>query len=244
MSQITESEGYRSLAELAGKYKKFAFDKISLIPYGSVPAWIAFSDGRVEEALKERRSIRQSLKDTYALYIIGLFFSILAFWYIALLLGAMMLSLGALVAALGLLTNPVLTLAAVAGILLAVLVLPGLFMLLRGAYYHIIMKVLGGKGSYSDTVSVLVLSSGANLVLMVPLYIAYAIIIGFILGPLAYAVIIYALYLQYRGMKQAHDMTSKNAAIATIGGNLLEIGLYAGTYFAVYIGMMALTLMH
>ncbi|MFH0884677.1 MAG: YIP1 family protein [Candidatus Micrarchaeota archaeon] len=244
MSQITDSEGYKSLLVLFGQYKKFAFDKISLIPYSSVPVWIAFSDGKVEEALKEKRGIRQSLKDTYALYVLGLFFSILAFWYIALFLGGIMLSAGALVTALGLLLNPVLTLAVIAGILVAALLLPGIFLLLRGAYYHIVMKVFGGKGSYSETVSVLVLTSGAHLVLMVPLYIAYAIIIGFILGPLAYAVIIYSLYLEYRGMKLVHGMTSKNAAIATAGAVLLEIGIYVGLYFAFYIGIMAFSLMH
>jgi hypothetical protein len=244
MSQITDSEGYKSLAELAGKYKKFAFDKISLVPYGSVPAWIAFSDGRVEDALKEKRSIRQSLKDTYVLYVLGLLFSILAFWYIAAIFGVMMLGLGTLVAALGLITNPVLTAGVVLAVLLVALIYPTVFLLLRGAYYHIIMKVFGGKGSYSETVSVLVLTSGAHIVLMVPLYIAYAIIIGFFLGPLTYAVIIYCIYLQYRGMKHAHGMTSKNAKIATIGAILLEIGLYAGIYFAFYIGMMAISLTH
>ena len=244
MSQITDSEGYKSLLELAGKYKKFAFEKISLIPYGSVPAWIAFSDARVEDALKEKRSIRQSMKDQYVLYVLGAFFSILAFWYIALFVGGILLSMGALVAALGLVTNPVFTIGIILTILMALLVLPAVFLLLRGAYYHVIMKLFGGKGSYADTVSVLVLCAGANIVLMVPLYIAYALIIGFFLGFLGYLVVIYTLYLQYRGMKHVHGMTSKNAAIATVGAVLLEIGLYMGLYFAFYIGMMAFALMH
>jgi len=244
MSQITDSEGYRSLLKLFGEYKKFAFEKMSLVPYGSVPAWIAFSDGRVEDALKEKRSIGRSLKDTYVLYALGLVFAFIAFWYIAAIFGVMILSLGTIIAAIGLLTDPLLALGWILAILIAMLALPAVFLLLRGAYYHIIMKLFGGKGSYSDTVSVLVLSSGANIVLMVPLYIAYALIIGFFLGFLTYAVMIYVLYLQYRGMKQVHGMTSKNAMIATVGAILLEIGAYVGLYFAFYIGIMAFSLMH
>jgi hypothetical protein len=69
---------------------------------------------------------------------------------------------------------------------------------------------------------------------------AYAVIIGFILGPLAYAIIFYTIYLQYRGMRHVHGMAPKDAALATIGAFILEIGIYVGLYAAFYIGIFAL----
>lgn len=240
MGEIKDSEAYKSLKVLFGKYKEFSFKAISQIPYGSVGRWAAFSDGRVEEALKGKRGIWESVKDAYALWILGIFFSILAFWYVAFLLGGMLLGAAALIAAMGLLADWAWTIGIIAAIILGMLIAPGAFLLARSAFYHLVLKLFRAKGSFSDTVSVMVLASAAHLVLMIPLYFAYAIIIGYILGPLAYAVTIYAYFLQYRGMRHVHKMESKDAAVATIAAIVLEIGLYAAVYIGFYIAMLAL----
>ncbi|MCI0503549.1 YIP1 family protein [Candidatus Micrarchaeota archaeon] len=240
MGGIKDSEAYKGLQDLFGKYKKFSFDGISQIPYGSVPAWIAFSDGRVEEALKEKRGLWQSVRDSYTLGLLGIVLSLVAFWYFALIFGGILLSIGALVGIWGLMMDAALTIGIIAALILVMLIGPGVFLLARGAFYHLIMKLFRGKGSYADTVSVIVFTTAANLVLMIPLYIAYALVVGFILGPLAYVVIIYCIYLQYRGMMHAHAMSSKDAAVATVAAIVLEFGAYAALYLAVSVGMVAL----
>lgn len=244
MSNITESEGYTGLAELFGKYKKFAFDKISLVPYGSIPSWIAFADDRVEDALREKRGVWQNVKDFYAIFILGKVFALIAFWHVFLLLGGLLITAIAFLGAFGLLLNPALTIAVAAGLLALIILYPGVSLLLRSVYFHIIMKLLGAKGSFSDTMSVIVMMSGSAIVLMVPMCIAYAIIVGFLFSPLTSAISIYSAYLMYKGMLHVHSMAPKNAAIAVVGGILLEIGIMFAIYLAVYAGLMAFRLAH
>jgi len=242
MGEIKDSEAYSGLHDLFLKYKKFSFDVLAKVPYSQVPAWIAFSDGRVEEALKEKRGVVESLKDAYALSILGILASLVAFWYMWLFVGAVMLFLLGILGFVGMLLNPLWTIAAIAALIIGALIWPGAVNLARAAFYHIVMKLFGGKGSYSDTLRVMVLSSAGHLALMIPIFAAYAVIVGFILGPLAYVITIYVLYLQYRGMKHVHGMEPKNAAIATIVALVLEIGAYMTIYFASYVAMMLLSM--
>jgi hypothetical protein len=242
MGEIKDSEAYSGLHELFLKYKKFSFDVLAKVPYSQVPAWIAFSDGRVEEALKEKRGIAESIKDAYALTALGIIASLIGFWYMWLFFGAIMLFLLGILGFVGILASPLWTIAVFAALIICILVWPGAVNLARAAFYHIVMKLFGGKGSYSDTLRVMVLSTAAHLALMIPIFAAYAVIVGFILGPLAYVITIYALYLQYRGMKHVHGMEPKYAAIATIVALVLEIGAYMTIYFASYLAMMLLSM--
>ncbi len=242
MGGVSDSEAVQSLMVLFGKYKKFCFDAISNIPYRSVPAWIAFADGRTEEALKEKRGVWQNVLDNYVLYALATLLSIIAFWYVSIFMIGIFGTMGAFVIALGIFASPLITIAAVIGFVLALLLLPVVFLLLRGAFYHVIAKFAGGSGSYSDTLSIHVMTAAASTILMIPIYLAYAVIIGFIISPLAYAVMIYALYLEYKGFRVAHALSPKRAAAVVIGAVIIEFALYMGFYLLFYFGMLGLSL--
>lgn len=235
MGSIIESEAFVKLFELFDQYKRFCFSIISKVPYASVPAWIAFSDGRMEDAFRERRGIWQSIKDTYAIYVLGAVFLLIAFWWMALLFGLVLLVILSGMLAAGLFANPPAMALALAVALAAVAIGSAVFTLLRAAFYHLITKFFGGKGSYSDTLAVLVMASASGLIFMAPMCFAYAVFIGYIVSPLSYAIIIYTIYLQYKGIKHTHMLPSKEAAVATVVAVALEVLLFAALYIALYL---------
>ena len=174
-----------------------------------------------------RKSNHLTCLDFKGYVIKRILFAIIAFWILAAIFGGLLLSLFAIAAAAGLLVNPMLTIGIVLGILALILLAPGVFLLLRGALYHLLARFFGGKGSYAQTVDVLVKSSAAHLVLMIPLYLAFATLIGFVLSPLSYAVIFYSIYLTYRGLMHAHALPQKNAIITVVAGYVIEFGIGA-----------------
>lgn len=223
---IADSELYKDLKGLFRKYKDFAFKYASQVPYGPVKGWMSFADGKVEEALEEDRSVWQSLKDFYAITIVRCIASIMGYWYIALVFGALFgwIAMGGIT--LGLMIDPVLTLAVVLAIILIMLISPAVMLLLQGLVVHALAKIAGGKGSFIQTLSVIVLGAGAAFVLMVPMYIAYALIVGFFISPLSYAIYIFVLYLQYRGIRHVHKLSRERAAAVVIGSIAVALGIY------------------
>jgi hypothetical protein len=238
MGEIAKSEAFVKLSELFGQYKRFCFDIASKLPYASVPAWVAFSDNRVEDALGERRGVWQSIKDSYVLYALGSIFALIAFWWVAVLLGGMLLLGLVLIAVVSALANPGMMALVLVIALAAAVIGPAGYTLLRAAFYHLITKFFGGKGSYADTLAVLVMTCASSLLLMIPLYLSYAVFIGYIISPLAYVIIIYAIYLQYRGMKHVHSLPAKEAAVATAVALVLEFLFWAALYMVFQFGML------
>jgi hypothetical protein len=244
MSGFKDSEAYAGLLELAGKYKKFAFDIFQKVPYHRVGVWIAFAEGRVEDALKDRRSVAQNIKDTYVLTVLSYIASFVSAWYMWALIGALLLLLGGVIGIAGLMTNPVMTIAVAAALILFLIISPAIAAIAHAVFYHIVMKVFGAKGSFSDTLTVLVLASGAHIALAIPIYIANALIVGLLISPLAYVVIAYVIYLTYRGMKHVHGMEAKNAAIATVFAYLGLTAALVALYISAYAAALLLRYVH
>lgn len=234
MTDIKGSEGYGTIKDLFGKFKRFHFDIASKVPYGSVPRWIEFADNRVEDSLSRERTILGNIKDAYVLYAIGLLLGLVSMWYVWGIIGSIFLS-GVLLV--GLLAPRWLILI-VPAIILFILA-PALGLLLRSAIYQALCRLMGGRGSYSRTMSVLVYHGAASLILSSGLLLLYAIFIGFFLSPLSYAISIYAIYLTYRGLRHVHGFTQNQALIATIGGLLIEMALIMALALAFYIGLFA-----
>jgi hypothetical protein len=230
MTDASKSEAAKDLTDLFRKYKDFAFKCISQVPYGPVKGWISFADGDIGKPLDEDRGILRNLKEYYVISVLSLLAGLMAFWYIALPLIAVMGSAIAMLTVFGFALDGGTTLMSVLGIALVIilaivaafLILPAAFLLARGALFHILTKLAGGTGSYSRTLSILVLGSGATLALMVPMYLAYAFIFGWFISPLAYAVTLYVIYLEYRGFRHAHGLSAKRAAAVVIGGFIIQ----------------------
>lgn len=214
---ISDSELYKNLNELFGKYKEFAFKGISQIPYSAVPVWKDFTDGKVEEALKEDKGIWDNIKDYYVITIISTIASIIAFWYITFLVGGMFLAAMGFLVLFAAMLDPVITIAVAVAVLILLLISPAILLLLQTLLVHVLAKIAGGIGKYRQTLSVSVLTSGAGLILMIPMYLAYALIIGLFISPLSYAITIFMLYLQYKGIKHVHKLSPKRAAAVVIG---------------------------
>jgi hypothetical protein len=154
-------------------------------------------------------------------------------WYVWAILGVLFFFLGgmsALSGALTALTSGIALMAVLALLLAFLAVAPALFSLAWAAVFHIILKALGARGSYSDTLNVLVLYSAAHFALSIPIFIAYALIVGFFLGPLAYVIVFYTAYLLYRGMKHVHGMEPRNAAIGTVASFIIAMGGFVAVY--------------
>src|SRR4030095_6047182 len=156
MTDVQKSEAYSDIKELADKYKKFCFEQASRLKYDQVPRWIAFADGRVEEALQGGRSVGGSIKDMYVTYAISMLLGILAFWYLWIFYGVVFAFIGGRFVSLPLIA------AAVIGGVIAVFLLAPLTLLISGGVFHLAAKVLGGKGTYPQTLSVVVMSSAAQ----------------------------------------------------------------------------------
>lgn len=234
MTDVKESEGFKSLSELFDKYKKFHFDLARKIDYKGISDWIDFADNKVEKVLDKEKSIRDNLKDMYIIYILWTVLSVIGLWYIWALYGVIF---GALLLAVVL--NPIAMFVLVA-IVILFLLSPAIALLWNSAIYHVVARLLGGRGSYSQTMSILVNSAAANMILSAGILLAYAVIIGFVLAPLFYALLIYVLYLQYKSIKHVHKL-SKNKSIGVIVGSIVvSFVLYFALIFAIYISVMAL----
>ncbi|MFH0737936.1 MAG: Yip1 family protein [Candidatus Micrarchaeota archaeon] len=245
MSETSESEAAKGLDGLIRQYKEFAFRGMRQVPYGAVPSWINYADGRIAEALAEKRSVMQSLKDSYALSVLGILFAMAAFWYFSLAFGGMLASMAVLFVFLGSLLAPniLLVIGALIAAIVAVLIAPAVLSLINAAVYHVVAKILGGSGDFSDTFRVQVASGGAQLVLMIPMYCLYAIFIGLFLSPIAYIVSFYSIYLQYLGIKHVHNLSPKRAIAATLLPIASWYALCAVLYFGFYAIMVGMSLL-
>lgn len=237
---IADSEMYKNLEGLFRKYKDFAFRIISNIPYGAVPAWKAFADGKVEEALKEDRGVLQSLKDFYVITVLKCIGSIIGFWYLFAIIGALFGGIVMILVTLAAAIDPVLTIEIIAAIAVLMLLAPAIMLLLQGLLVHALSKIAGGAGSFRQTLSVIVTGAGAGLILMVPMYAAYALIVGFFISPLAYAVYIFILYLQYKGIMHVHKLSPKRAAAVVLGSIAIVLLIYSVFVFVLEIIRFAL----
>ncbi|MCX8199848.1 MAG: YIP1 family protein [Candidatus Micrarchaeota archaeon] len=214
-----------TLGEAINKYKQLAFNVASAMPYSSMKPWVACADDKIEEVLNENRTLLLNLKDIYVLAIIRVIMAIIAFWPISFLLFS---SMAILVASLGMLAAGIggNTPMAFAGVILAAAVilvlLPSLKFLASSAIMHIIAKLAGGKATFTGTSSIILLSEAAFTVLMVPMCLAYALLFGYLIGFLSYAVFAYMVYLQYRGVKHMHALSPKRAAIVVLASLAVE----------------------
>jgi hypothetical protein len=208
-----------TLTNAVRRYRQFAFDVASKFPYRSVPVWTASANGKIEEALEEKRSLGLNILDLYALSILGAVMALIGMWIFVGLFGSMgafMLLLGGLAVITGgvniiLISIGVILLAAV-----VIVLLPLIFLLGNSAIMHILAKLLGGKAAFTDTVSIVVLSQAALIILMIPMYIAYALIFGYFISVIDYVIIAYMLYLQYRGIRHLHVLSQTSAAIVVL----------------------------
>gem|GEM_PF-6758599 len=154
---------FGEVQELFRKYKEFAFNLIMRVPYGSVPAWIKFGDGRVEEAFEKERGIKRNIVDTYVITVLNCLLYLIEMWlYIPLLILYV-----AMVGFLGMLTG---------GLLLSTGGTAGLMAVLPGVAVAVIVVAL----------VILLLpcqwlcwTASASLILMILLILSYAVLIGY-----------------------------------------------------------------
>lgn len=227
-SREIESEFIQTISNAFAKYKKFAFNIFSKIPYSSIPLWIDFADGNISSALKEERSIVQNLKDAYALSLLSILIVSLSFWYV---IGALlyflvpsMVFLGLMLQAVGAsLTGVLSTALFFALLLLALFILSPLYsFLFRALIYYIPAKLLGGAGTYRKTLTALTLSASSFWIISTPLFFSYAVLIGFVLGPLIYVFLAYSFYLLYKSIGEVHKLGFKRALGAFAVGIALD----------------------
>ena len=232
---VAKSEGVTKANDLWYKYKKICFDVLKRFPYGSVPTWIKFSDGKVEEALKEERSITKNVIDYYAVTLLSFILSAIGFWYIVLI--AIALFGLAAIASFGVVLFLIPFVLAIVGIML---ILMPIFLILMALCYHVLIKLLGGVGTFRQTLSVLTLASIANIVLNVVVYLLFATIIGVIASPISYVIWGYSLYLEYKGFKYSHKLSRNRAIIAVLGGFAVIMGLFIVLYLGAIIAAKVL----
>lgn len=230
-SACSKNELSRNISYITKVYKKFAFDIASKIPYSSMPSWIKCADGKFEEVLDEKRTLMRNVKDTYAFVILNTVLGLIAFWYIFCMLFVMVL-FGGVITLFGMPTillnnTAALMPSALIFIFVAIvlLILPLAGILLQSAVYHVLAKVLGGKAPFADTTSIVVLSVAAMVVLLIPLYLSYAIILGHIFSSMVYIIYAYMFYLQYRGIRHLHMLSHKRAAAVIIGAFFINFAL-------------------
>ncbi len=231
MTDVKGSEAFTTLTTLFKKFKKFHFDLASKIPYSSMQEWITFADGKVEKALIKERGIGKNIKDMYVIMILGLILSVVGLWYLWGLFGMAFGGVGLFLAML----EPKLLLVLLALIGLA-LIMPALLILFQALLYHILSKALGGKGSYTQTMTVIVFQSAANLILSAGVLLLYAVFIGFLISPLMYAIMIYSMYLMYKGFRHVHGLSKNRAIAVVVGGYLILFGIGMAIYLLLYAG--------
>jgi hypothetical protein len=227
MAEIGKSEGFSKVHDLIDQYRKFCFDAAAKLKYDQVPRWVAFADNRMDDALKDGRRIMDSIKDAYVISIVTILLAAVSFWYLVLLYGAIAAGVVALTS---LVSLPFLLLIIVAAILATLILIPVGYLLGAGLL-HLCAKVLGGRGAYAQTLSVYVMAGAAEIILLIPLYILYAVFIGWILSPLTYLVIFYMYYLMYRGVRHVHGL-NRNQGIAAV---ILFIASIIGIIVAFYL---------
>ncbi|MBU0527476.1 YIP1 family protein [Candidatus Micrarchaeota archaeon] len=234
MTDVKESEGFKSLSELFVKFKKFHFDLARKVDYPSIPKWIDFADGKVEKVLDEEKSIVDNIKDMYIIYILWTALSIIGLWYMWAIYGAIF---GTIFLAVFL--NPIAIIAAVV-IMVLFLLSPVIGLLWNSSLYYIVARALGGKGSFRQTMSILVNSTGASMILSAGVLLSYAIIIGFFISPLIYAVLFYVVYLQYKGIKHVHKLSRNRSIGVIVGSMVVGFVLYFALILGIYLGAIAL----
>ncbi len=234
MTDVKESEGFKSLSELFDKYKKFHFDLARKVDYKEIPNWIDFADNKVEKVLEKEKGIWDSIKEMYIIYILWTAVSVIGLWYVwaiyGFLFGAVLLAF---------LINPI-AVVVLAAFILYLLLSPALGLLWSTITYYIVARALGGKGSFRKTMSIIVKSTGAYMILSAGVVLSYAIIIGFVISPILYAVLLYMLYLQYRGIKHVHKLSRNRSIGVIVGSMLVGFVIYFALIFAIYISVMAL----
>ncbi len=208
-----------TLTNVVKRYRQFAFDVASKIPYRSMPAWIASANGKIEQALEEKRSLGLNILDLYVLTVLGIIFMLIGMWaFVGLFapIGTLLLALGGM----AVLTAGVnIILISIGAILLAAVViaiLPLIFFLGNSVIMHLLAKLMGGKAAFTDTASIVLLSQAACTLLMIPMYIAYALFFGYFISVIDYVIVAYMLYLQYRGLRHLHVLSQTSAAIVVL----------------------------
>ncbi len=232
MTDVKGSEVFTKLTALFVRFKKFHFDIASKIPYSSMQEWIAFADGKVEQTLSRERGIGKNIKDMYVIAILSLLLSIAGLWYIWVIVGMVFGGIGLFLSML----EPALLTILIALMGLA-LIMPALLILFQTLLYHILAKIAGGKGSYAQTMTVIVFQSAANLILSIGLMLLYAVFVGFLISPLSYAIMIYSMYLMYKGFRHVHRLSKNRAIAVVVGGYLILFGIGAAIYLLLYVGM-------
>lgn len=238
MSKFTESEGFKGLKELFTKFKNFHFNIASKLPYGPVSNWIAFADNRMEDALKEKRGFWGNVKDNYVICILNLIIGLLAVWWAILSIGLVALAAITLIVSVYPAAGQALSQWALVGIVIALLS-PLILITLRTTMYYVFAKLLGGKGSFTDTMSVLVYDNAALLILSFGFYILCMMIIGFLASAVYYGILAYVVYLIYKGTKQVHKLSTKRAIIASMVPFLIEVVVWVGIFLILYFGIYA-----
>lgn len=221
-----KNEFTTTLNNIARRYRQFAFDVASKFPYRSVPVWIASANGKIEVALEEKRSLGLNIKDLYVLTVLGVIMALISMWIFI----GLFASVGMLIAILGgiaIITagiNAILvSMGAILLVAVAVLIMPLVFFLANSAIMHILARLMGGKAAFTDTASIVLLSQAAFIVLMIPLYIADALLFGYLLGVIKYVFFAYMLYLQYRGVRHLHALSQNKAAFVVLGTVAIEM---------------------
>jgi len=219
---VGKSEMARSLDNLARQYKKFCFDTISRLPYPRVKQWIAFSDLRMEDAFREERSVRGSITDYYTVSLLSLVVSIVAFWPLFAYLGFIGTLFGSLALAGTMHAGGIAVLLPVLALIAAIsLIAPAISITVYSAGMYAAARLLGGNGSFRRTMNAVVMGSASKIILMIPLYALYAILIGYVLQPVALVIGIYVLYLLYRALRHVHGLSMKRGIAALVLGVLL-----------------------
>ncbi|MEM3422174.1 MAG: hypothetical protein QXF35_00340 [Candidatus Bilamarchaeaceae archaeon] len=237
----TSNSSFSDIFEIVREYKNFCFKIVNFIPYSSVATWIKFADGKCEEVLDEEskkgRGIIKNIIDMWMLTFLSFIFSLIGGWpfllvfvfYGGILTAFFSVLFGGLLKTIIGGTGVVFTLASgVVGfilifitIILLVLILTAVGLLFETTIYYLFSKILGGNGSFKDTMSVLLSSTASMFIFLIPIHLIRAVLIGYCLGPLVEAVslliFLVMLYYRYRGIKHIHNLSQNRAIISTVG---------------------------
>ncbi|MFZ5500439.1 MAG: YIP1 family protein, partial [Candidatus Micrarchaeota archaeon] len=222
---------------------EFAYSWVRKVPFSGVPYWIDFAEAEVGKTLGKDQTLPELLKEYYVIYILQWLASLLSRWYVTIIFAPVIAIWISMMAVFVGVLNPLLAIGGVLAFLVLMVLGPAIGMFLTGAVYFVGAKLLGGTGSFEKTLAIVVKSAGANFTLMIPLYFAFATIIGLVLGPLTYVVMIYTLYLTYKGIRHVHGLSQMRAIAVILFPIVAAIALAVILYLAFMGGILGLSML-
>jgi hypothetical protein len=123
-------------------------------------------------------------------------------------------------------------------ILLISIIVGVIYLYIKSILYKYIINYFGGNITFNEVNTLIIFSSILSILIMMPINLSYAILIGFIVSTLTLLLSLYVMYFIYKELINKFGMPKSNALNAIIVSFVLELFLSLGVIITIYLLML------